>query len=91
MQDYALLSVHELSTGEAQLVALARALTLNPETLVLDEPFAHLDARKRGVLTKLLKEKVEEGVSVVISSHQSDYLRSLNATKIINLEDGRIA
>lgn len=90
LQDYALLSAHELSTGEAQLVALARALTLNPETLVLDEPFAHLDARKREVLTKLLKKKVEEGVSIVISSHQSDYLRSLNATKIINLEDGRI-
>ncbi|MFN3267697.1 MAG: energy-coupling factor ABC transporter ATP-binding protein [Zestosphaera sp.] len=90
LQDYALLSAHELSTGEAQLVALARALTLNPETLVLDEPFAHLDVRKREVLTKLLKEKVEEGVSVVISSHQSDYLRSLNATKIVNLEDGRI-
>ncbi|MEO3993403.1 MAG: energy-coupling factor ABC transporter ATP-binding protein [Desulfurococcaceae archaeon TW002] len=90
LQDYALRSAHELSIGEAQLVALARALVLNPETLVLDEPFAHLDSKKKEALTKLLKKKIEEGISVVISSHQSDYLRNLNVSKIISLEDGKI-
>lgn len=90
LQNHALLNAHELSTGEAQLVALARALILNPEILVLDEPFAHLDTRKREVLTKLLKKKLEEGVGIAISSHQLDYLKSLNVSKIINLEEGRM-
>jgi ABC-type multidrug transport system ATPase subunit len=71
-------------------VALARALVLNPEILVLDEPFAHLDVRKREILINLLKEKREKGVGMVISSHQSDYLKNLNVSKIINLENGEI-
>ncbi len=83
-------NAQELSIGEAQLVALARALVLNPEILVLDEPFAHLDARKREILINLLKEKHEKGVGMVISSHQSDYLKNLNISKTINLEDGKV-
>lgn len=90
LQDYAAMNAYELSTGEAQLVALARALTLNPEVLVLDEPFAHLDTRKKEMLTKLLKRKLEEGMSIVISSHQPDDLKNLNVSRVINLEDGRI-
>ena len=86
----ALVNAQELSIGEAQLVALARALVLNPEILVLDEPFAHLDVRKREILINLLKEKREKGVGIVISSHQSDYLKNLNVSKIINLENGEI-
>lgn len=90
LQNHTLVDVRQLSTGEAQLVALARALVLDPEILVLDEPFAHLDTRKRELLTKLLEKKLEEGISIVTSSHQLDYLKSLNPSKIMNLEDGEV-
>ncbi len=90
LETRASVNAQELSIGEAQLVALARALLLNPEILVLDEPFAHLDARKREILINLLKEKHKKGVGMVISSHQSDYLKNLNVSKTINLEDGKV-
>jgi ABC-type Mn2+/Zn2+ transport system ATPase subunit len=60
----------ELSKGSAQKVGLAQALMADPGLLVLDEPFAGLDAATRDGLPTLIAELSAEGTTVVISDHQ---------------------
>ncbi|MET1128846.1 MAG: ABC transporter ATP-binding protein [Thermoproteota archaeon] len=75
----------KLSAGQAQLVAIARALAVKPQMLLLDEPFAHLDQAKRRLLTELIERLPSSGTGVVIASHDV-YLASRLATRTINLE-----
>ncbi|WP_433326680.1 ATP-binding cassette domain-containing protein [Spirillospora sp. CA-294931] len=60
----------ELSKGSAQKVGLAQALLANPEILILDEPFAGLDATTRDVLPVLITELADNGTTIVVSDHQ---------------------
>ncbi|POM24503.1 Zinc import ATP-binding protein ZnuC [Actinomadura rubteroloni] len=60
----------ELSKGSAQKVGLAQALLHEPDLLILDEPFAGLDARTRDELPALVAERAADGATVVISDHQ---------------------
>ena len=66
----------ELSKGSAHKTGLIQALIAAPDLLVLDEPFAGLDAATRGSLPALLAELAADGTSVVVSDHQGD-LREL--------------
>lgn len=76
-----------LSAGQAQLVAIARALAVEPEVLMLDEPFAHLDRAKRRILMGLLRNLQARGARVVITTHDT-FLASRIASRAIILEDG---
>ncbi|MGI5168114.1 ABC transporter ATP-binding protein [Spirillospora sp. CA-253888] len=60
----------ELSKGSAQKIGLAQALLPGPGLLVLDEPFAGLDAETRDALPGLVAELAEGGTTVVVSDHQ---------------------
>lgn len=82
--------IQKLSTGQAQLVAIARALAVEPKTLFLDEPFAHLDREKRDVLIDVLKRFRLRGLGIVISSHTTDVVE-LGRHRRIVLERGAIA
>ncbi|MBC6460006.1 ATP-binding cassette domain-containing protein [Actinomadura sp. HBU206391] len=62
--------LRELSKGSAHKVGLAQALLGDPELLVLDEPFAGLDAAVRAELPALLAELRSGGAIVVVSDHQ---------------------
>ncbi|MEM0296786.1 MAG: ABC transporter ATP-binding protein [Zestosphaera sp.] len=81
-------NARKLSAGQAQLVALARALALNPEALVLDEPLAHLDSVKRETLMNSLVRRLKSNTTVIMSSHQVNYLRRFNTARVITLEGG---
>ncbi len=64
---------HNLSGGEKRKVALAGALVMGPELLVLDEPFEGLDPASREMLIALLgRLSAEEGVTMVMSTHDID-------------------
>ncbi|MEV4005912.1 ATP-binding cassette domain-containing protein [Actinomadura sp. NPDC049753] len=60
----------ELSKGSAQKIGLAQALMGDPELLILDEPFAGLDAATRDALPELISELASRGSTVVVSDHQ---------------------
>ena len=79
-----------LSGGEAQRAALARALVLEPELLLLDEPFAALDAPTReGLLADLAGVLRAEHTTTVLVTHDRDEARSL-ADRVAVLMDGRL-
>lgn len=80
-----------LSGGEAQRVALARALVREPELLLLDEPFAALDAltrlRMRGTVAELV---ARHGPAVLMVTHDVDEAIAL-AGRVLVLTEGRLA
>lgn len=60
---------HYLSGGEKRKVALAGALVMRPELLILDEPFEGLDTRSRAELVGILNRRNREGMSIIMSTH----------------------
>jgi ABC-2 type transport system ATP-binding protein len=69
--------VQKLSLGNQQRVQLCAALVHDPEILVLDEPFSGLDPTAVEVMSQVLRDKADEGVPVVFSSHQLDLVERL--------------
>lgn len=65
--------IHYLSGGEKRKVALAGALVLNPELLILDEPFVALDIKSQAELVKIInKISSERQITVVLTTHDVD-------------------
>ncbi len=68
---------YHLSGGQKKWVALASVIALNPEVLVLDEPFAGLDSKKEAWLLDFLKELKEAGKTLIIATHKEDIIKDL--------------
>ncbi len=70
LQQYAKKKPHELSGGMQQRLAIAYALISEPDVLLLDEPFSHLDARRKSLLVSLLNRVVrDKGISIILVTH----------------------
>ena len=80
----------ELSGGEAQRVAMARALALDPEVLLLDEPLANIDRETAGLLEAVIAALPSRGTTVVMTTHDPDHPARRNGGSIV-LEGGKIA
>lgn len=89
MERYIKTKVRDLSGGERQKVAIARAIINEPDVLLADEPSASLDSNNRDMIMDLFEQLNSNGISVVIVSH--DYEISKRAKICYHLKDGKIS
>jgi biotin transport system ATP-binding protein len=82
--------VETLSGGERERVAIAGALAMDPDHLVLDEPFTGLDEPARRSVVDRLRALHREGTSVVIVTHDLRDVLGL-ADRVVGLSNGRVA
>ena len=89
MTEFANVKAKYLSGGQMQRVALARVLALEPEVLLLDEPFSHIDNfRKNSLRRSLFKYLKANQITTIIASHdENDYLPFVD--EIVVLKDGK--
>ncbi|WP_435196484.1 ATP-binding cassette domain-containing protein [Natronomonas sp. EA1] len=77
----------DLSSGEAQRVAFARALATDPDALLLDEPTSNLDPRNTAVIEAAVDQARAEGIAVVLATHDMAQARRV-ADRVAVLLDG---
>lgn len=78
----------ELSGGEKQRVAVARALATNPKVVLADEPTGALDSKTSASVMQLLKDINREGMTVFVITHEEDI--AAQTDRIVRLKDGVI-
>jgi putative ABC transport system ATP-binding protein len=79
----------ELSGGEQQRVAVARALAKRPTVVIADEPTAQLDSETAAGVMELLRDVVATGTAVLMATH--DRVAVEYADRVVTMEDGRLA
>jgi tungstate transport system ATP-binding protein len=91
LQELAQRSGHQLSGGQMQRVAMARAWALEPQVLLLDEPTASLDPHAKREVEALIEEFASQSseMTLVFASHNLGQVKRL-ASRVIYLEHGRI-
>ncbi len=78
-----------LSGGQKQRIAIARALNMNPEVLLFDEPTSALDPEMVGEVLELMKDLANEGMTMVIVTHEMGFAKEI-ANRIIFIDEGII-
>jgi len=82
------LAPHQLSGGEQQRFALARALVGDPSVVLADEPIGNLDAEAGAIVLDLLRGVADEGRAVIMVTHQPE--AAAIADRVLELRDGRL-
>lgn len=91
MEKFLLADAHKLSGGESKRIALARALAIEPEVLLCDEPTANVDAENQKTILKILKRiNTEKQTSILLATHYLSQSRHL-AHHTLVLEHGALS
>ena len=78
-----------LSGGQKQRIAIVRALAMNPQVMLFDEPTSALDPEMVGEVLDLIKELANEGMTMVIVTHEMGFAREV-ADRILFVDGGKI-
>ncbi|URZ02930.1 amino acid ABC transporter ATP-binding protein [Clostridium felsineum] len=79
----------KLSGGQKQRVAIARALCMQPDIMLFDEPTSALDPELVGEVLSVMKELAEEGMTMVVVTHEMGFAREV-ADRVIFMDGGKI-
>ena len=79
----------KLSGGQKQRVAIVRALAMNPDVMLFDEPTSALDPEMVGEVLDLIRELAEEGMTMVIVTHEMGFAKEVG-TRVLFVDEGRI-
>lgn len=80
---------HALSGGQQQRVAIARALAMNPKVMLFDEPTSALDPELVNDVLKVIKDLANEGMTMVIVTHEMRFAREVS-DRVIFINEGLI-
>lgn len=78
-----------LSGGQKQRIAIVRALAMNPDVMLFDEPTSALDPEMVGEVLDLIRELADEGMTMVIVTHEMGFAREV-ATRVMFVDEGQI-
>jgi len=78
-----------LSGGQKQRIAIVRALAMNPDVILFDEPTSALDPEMVGEVLDLMKALADDGMTMVIVTHEMGFAREV-ANRVIFIDEGKI-
>ena len=79
-----------LSGGQKQRIAIVRSLCMNPEVMLFDEPTSALDPEMVGEVLSLMKDLADEGMTMVVVTHEMGFAREIS-NRVIFMDEGKIA
>ena len=79
----------QLSVGQKQRIAIARALAMNPDVMLFDEPTSALDPEMVGEVLELMRELARDGMTMVVVTHEMGFAREV-ANRVLFIDEGKI-
>ena len=89
LEDKANVYPSTLSGGQKQRIAIVRALAMNPDVILFDEPTSALDPEMDGEVLELMKQLAEEGMTMVVVTHEMGFAREV-ASRVVFIDEGVI-
>lgn len=89
MEDWADHYPAQLSGGQKQRVGIARALAMEPEVILFDEPTSSLDPELTGQVLDTMKDLAKEGITMIIATHEMHFAQDV-ADEMVFLDEGEI-
>lgn len=89
LADKALTYPNMLSGGQKQRVAIVRSLAMNPDVMLFDEPTSALDPEMVGEVLGLMKELADDGMTMVVVTHEMGFAREVG-TRVLFMDEGNI-
>ncbi len=79
----------QLSGGQKQRIAIIRSLAMNPDVMLFDEPTSALDPEMVGEVLELMKELADEGMTMVVVTHEMGFAKEV-ATRVLFIDEGKV-
>ena len=78
-----------ISGGQKQRIAIVRSLAMNPDVMLFDEPTSALDPEMVGEVLEVMKELAEEGMTMVVVTHEMGFAREV-ANRVLSMDEGNV-